>query len=249
MNFPDFEALLRTYLASKIEEYQKAYALRASLLRKVASECLVEQEEAAKKLSKETKKLKRDFNLAQAANLDLEKKVAELAEALKKCQDEKRVAEDEKKAAQDALEDSKKDLEKLQNTHDEDLKLIENLCKDRDKSSKAAEDLRVHSADLAKTLSNKEQKIQDLEKVLADRDETFEKEITDIKSKLKLLFEEYRKALREFGVRSAPLPVSTELSDFMDCIEKEFKALPRVISGASDFAAAFSVESILKRSS
>jgi hypothetical protein len=60
-------------------------------------------------------------------NLDLEKKVADLADALKKCQDEKKVAEAEKKAVEDALESSKKDLEKLQKTHDEDLKLIENL--------------------------------------------------------------------------------------------------------------------------
>jgi hypothetical protein len=45
----------------------------------------VEQEEVTKKLSKESRKLKCDFNLAQAANLDLEKKVAELAEALKRC--------------------------------------------------------------------------------------------------------------------------------------------------------------------
>jgi hypothetical protein len=64
--------------------------LKASLLGKIASERLVEQEEAAKKMSRESRKLKRDFNLAQAANLDLEKKVAELADALKKCQDEKR---------------------------------------------------------------------------------------------------------------------------------------------------------------
>jgi hypothetical protein len=78
--------------------------LKALLLRKVASERLVEQEEPAKKLSKESRKPKRDFNLAQAANLDLEKKVVELAEALRRCQDEKRVAEDEKKAAQGALE-------------------------------------------------------------------------------------------------------------------------------------------------
>jgi hypothetical protein len=137
MNFPDFEALLRMYPASKIEEY-KAYTLKASLLGKVASKPLVEQEEAAKKLSKESRKLKRDFNLAQAANLDLEKKVAELAEALKKNQDEKKILEDEKKASEDALENSKKELE---NTHDEDLKLIENLHKDHDKSSKAARDL------------------------------------------------------------------------------------------------------------
>jgi hypothetical protein len=46
---------------------------------------------------------------------------------------------DEKKITEDALENSKKYLEKLQKTHDEDLKLIENLCKDHDKSSKAAE--------------------------------------------------------------------------------------------------------------
>jgi hypothetical protein len=36
------------------------------------------------------------------------------------------------------------------------LKLIENLRKDHDKSSKTAEDLRINNADLAKTLSNKE---------------------------------------------------------------------------------------------
>jgi hypothetical protein len=32
----------------------------------------------------------------------------------------------------------------------------------------------------------------------------------------------------------------------MKCIDTEFKALPGVISGVSDFAASFSVESILK---
>jgi hypothetical protein len=98
-NFPDFKALLRAYPASKLENYQKTYALKALILGKVASERLVEQEEVLKKMSKESKKLKRKFNFAQVANLDLEKKVAELAEALKRCQDEKRVAEDEKKAA------------------------------------------------------------------------------------------------------------------------------------------------------
>jgi predicted nuclease with TOPRIM domain len=159
MNFPNFEALLRTYPASKIEEYQKAYALKASLLGKIASERLVEQEEATKKLSKESGKLKRDFNRAQAANLDLGKKVAELADALKRCQDEKKITEDGKRVAEESLESSKKDLEKLQKTHDEDLRLIENLRKDHDKSSKVAEDLRINNADLAKMLSSKEQKI------------------------------------------------------------------------------------------
>jgi phage-related minor tail protein len=69
-------------------------------------------------------------------NLNLEKKVAELAKALKKRQDEK-------KAADEALGWSKKDLEKLQKTHDDDLQQIDNLRKDHDKSLKTAEDLRL----------------------------------------------------------------------------------------------------------
>jgi hypothetical protein len=220
--------------------------LKASLLGKIASQCLVEQEEITKKLSEESKKLKCDFNLAQTANVYLEKKVAKLADALKRCQDEKQVAEDGKRAAEKTLENCKKDLEKLQKTHNDDLRLIENLRKDHDKSSKAAEDLRVNNADLAKILSSKEQKIQDLEKALADRDEASAREISEMKDKLKLLFEEYEKALREFGVRPAPLPAGAEFSEFMKWIDIEFKALPGVISGASDFAATFSVESILK---
>jgi hypothetical protein len=83
------------------------------LLGKIASQHLVEQEEATKKLSKESRKLKCDFNLAQAANVDLEKKVVELVDALKRCQDEKNVAEDGKRVAEEALESSKKNLEKL----------------------------------------------------------------------------------------------------------------------------------------
>jgi chromosome segregation ATPase len=133
---------------------------------------LVEQDEITKKLSEESKKLKHDFNLAQAANVDLEKKVAELADALKKCQNEKKVAVDRKKIAEEAAGNSKKELEKLQETLDEDLKLIENLRKDYDKSSKAAKDLRVNNANLAKTLSSKEQKIHNLKKALVDRKET-----------------------------------------------------------------------------
>jgi hypothetical protein len=63
---------------------------------------------------------------------------------------------------------------------------------------------------------------------------------------LKLLFEEYEKSLNEFGVRPAPLPADLGLPEFMEWVEAEFEALPDVISGANDFAAAFSVESILK---
>jgi hypothetical protein len=84
---------------------------------KIAAEWLIEQEKDNKQLSHESNKVKRNFTLAQAANLDLEKKVAELAESLRHCQDDK-------KAAEEALNRSKKDLEKLLKTHDDDLRLI-----------------------------------------------------------------------------------------------------------------------------
>jgi hypothetical protein len=60
------------------------------------------------------------------------------------------------------------------------------------------------------------------------------------------LFEEYREALKSFGVRPGPFPEDDEISELMDWIETEFRAVPDVILGASDFAAAFLVESILK---
>jgi hypothetical protein len=50
----------------------------------------------------------------------------------------------------------------------------------------------------------------------------------------------------EFGVRPTPLPSGIGMYDFMKWIATKFKALPEVISGANDFATAFSIESILK---
>jgi hypothetical protein len=72
-DFSEFEDLLRSYPASKTANYQKDYALKSSIVGRIASERLIEQEKATDKLSKESKKLKRNFDLAQAANLDLEK--------------------------------------------------------------------------------------------------------------------------------------------------------------------------------
>jgi hypothetical protein len=223
----------------KFAEYRKDFAAKASICERIACERLIEEEKINKKLLKDSQKLSCNFKLSRAANSDLEKKVAELAVALKRCQDEKKVTEE-------AAENSKKDLEKLQKTHNEDLRLIENLRKDYDKSSKTVEDLRANNANLAKTLSSKEQKIQDLERALTDQWEASGKSISEIISKLKLLFKEYKRSLNEFGVRPTPLPVELGLSEFMEWIETEFKALPEVISGANDFAPALSVESLLK---
>jgi predicted nucleic acid-binding Zn-ribbon protein len=209
------------------------------MLGKVAAERLIDQEKLNKQLSQESKELNRNFSLAQSANLNLEKKLSELAEALKRCQDEKKIADE-------ALEQSKKDLEKFQKTHDNDLSLIENLRKTHDRSSKIAEDLRAKNADLARSLSSKKQKLQDLEKALTEQREASRKKMYDIIDRLKVLFEEYERSLNEFGVRPAPLPANLGLPEFMDWINAEFKVLPEVNSGANDFVAAFSVESILK---
>jgi vacuolar-type H+-ATPase subunit I/STV1 len=141
----------------------------------------------------------------------------------------------------------------LKKIHEDDLSLIHNLRKDSDKVAKTVDELRVSNAklstknsDLVKTLSAKEEKIQYLERALSERTETSGKDVEEIREHLKLLFEEYREALRQFGTRLGPLPDSEEISDLLDWMAKEFEALPNVISGASDFAAIFSVESLLK---
>jgi hypothetical protein len=93
MDFLEFKDLLRSYPPSRLVKYQEDYALKSSMLGKIAAERLIEEEKVNKQLFCESKELKRNFDLAQAANLDLEKKVAELAEALKQCQDGNKIAE------------------------------------------------------------------------------------------------------------------------------------------------------------
>jgi hypothetical protein len=111
---------------------------------------------------------------------------------------------------------------------------------------KTTEDLLTNNADLAKSLSSKEQKIEDLERALDEQKKTSERSVSEIISRLKNLFDDYERSLNEFGVRPAPLPADLGLLEFMEWIDAEFKALPEVISGANDFAAAFFVKSILK---
>jgi hypothetical protein len=92
--------------------------LKSSLIGRIATERLVEQEKVNAQLSQESKEIKRNFTLAQSVNLDLEKKVAELAETLKRCQDERKIAEED-------AENSRKELEILRKTYDDDLRMID----------------------------------------------------------------------------------------------------------------------------
>jgi hypothetical protein len=50
--------------------------VKASISRRIACIRLIKQEKINKKLTEDSWKLSRDFKLSQAANLDLEKKVA-----------------------------------------------------------------------------------------------------------------------------------------------------------------------------
>jgi hypothetical protein len=89
-NFPEFEDLLRSFSASELAVQRRDYAAKASISGRIACERLIEQEMKNKKLVEDRKKLSHDLKLSRAANSYLEKKVSELAVALKKCQDEKR---------------------------------------------------------------------------------------------------------------------------------------------------------------
>jgi predicted nucleic acid-binding Zn-ribbon protein len=122
--------------------FKKTYDLKASIVGKVVSERLLEKEELVEKLTCESKKLKRELNKAQASGLDLEKGIVELVDSLKKCQNEKSLAEA-------ALHDSRKDLERFNKTHEDDLKLIENLRKDFDKNTKIVDELHVSKVELS----------------------------------------------------------------------------------------------------
>jgi type IV secretory pathway VirJ component len=155
------------------------------MLGKVAIERLSKQEKINEELSLKSKELERNFGLAQSTNLELENKVAELAEALKK-------SHDEKKAAEAALEESKKELEKVRKSHEDDLSVIEKLRQQQERASKIAEDLRINNASLAKSLSSKDQKIVDLEKALAEGSEASKKHTSEILGRLKLLYAEYQ---------------------------------------------------------
>jgi hypothetical protein len=90
--------------------------------------------------------------------------------------------------------------------------MIENLCRDHDRSLKTIEDLRANNSDLAKSLSTKDRRVHDLEKVLAEQKVASEKNVSDLLNKLKILFVEYEKSLNEFGVRPAPLPAELGVS-------------------------------------
>jgi hypothetical protein len=124
--------------------------------------------------------------------------------------------------------------------------VIEKLREKQERATKIAEDLRINNASLAKSLSAKDRKIVDLEKALAEQGEASKRNTSEILEKLKLLYVEYQKSLNEYGVRPAPLPDDIDIPDFMDWLGAEFKALTEVITGASNFAVGFSVESILK---
>jgi hypothetical protein len=94
LDFSEFEDLLQSLPASEFAAQRRDFTAKASISGRIVCERLIEQDKANKKLVEDHRRLSRNFKISRAANSDLEKKVSELAEALKKCQDEKKIAED-----------------------------------------------------------------------------------------------------------------------------------------------------------
>ena len=67
-----------------------------------------------------------------------------------------------------------------------------------------------------------------------------------LKSNFELLFEKYEDALSSFGAMPNPFTDSEGPQAMMDWMVEEFESLPDVIATASDFAASFCSESLLK---
>jgi septal ring factor EnvC (AmiA/AmiB activator) len=72
----------------------------------------------------------------------LEQRISELVDSLKKCQDENNIVEA-------ALQDSQQDLDKLKKTHEDDLKLIENLRQDSDRNARTTNELHASKTELS----------------------------------------------------------------------------------------------------
>jgi hypothetical protein len=64
MIFAGFEEFVRKLSSSELASFRKTYDLKASIVGNVIAERLQEKDEVIKKLSSESKKLKREFNLA-----------------------------------------------------------------------------------------------------------------------------------------------------------------------------------------
>jgi hypothetical protein len=64
MIFAGFEEFVRKLSSSELASFRKTYDLKASIVGNVIAEHLQEKDEVIKKLSSESKKLKREFNLA-----------------------------------------------------------------------------------------------------------------------------------------------------------------------------------------
>jgi predicted metal-dependent phosphoesterase TrpH len=101
--------------------------------------------------------------------------------------------------------------------------MIGNLHRDADKSTKTIDEVRstntelsTKNIELAKILIPKEQTILNLEKDLYERSETLNNETNDVREHLKLLFEEYKEALGQFGARPEPFSENDDVSSMMN---------------------------------
>ena len=136
--------------------------------------------------------------------------------------------------------------EKLEKACNDELSIIEQLRSTVEKDVDIIAALKKENAELAKASGEKDLKILNTEEELARLVKGIAEETKAWRSNFELLFEKYEDALSTFGARPNPFPATGGPQEMMDWMAEEFGSLPEVITGASDFAAIFYSESLLK---
>jgi hypothetical protein len=163
------------------------------------------------------------------------------------------IAKEGKKHVDDAYKGLEVEHAKLQKSHSGDLKIIEELRGTIERDANQISDLKTknteamkQNADLAKANCEKDLRILSLKKDLADNLKVMKDGEKKIKNNFEFLFGKYSEALGEYGARPSPFPYAEDQEAIIGWLVEEFESLPELIGSASDFAAAFYSESLLK---
>lgn len=175
-----------------------------------------------------------------------------LAESTKMMQLEARVAnlEEESKvlyALKNELADSNSDLKKnnvlLTNTYSELVQQVEKLEKRPEDNLGVLEKLRSATEKDVQTITEQEKMIHTLGQDLKEQKTFVVEAERALKEKFVEIYEVYKTALAKFGAEPLLFLGDESVKEIFDWVEEEFKGLPEVITGSSNFAASFCLDS------
>lgn len=152
------------------------------------------------------------------------------------------------------LDNIKNDLSEANSELKRNNVLLTNTCSDLaqqvDKLEKRAEDnlgvlekLRNAAEKDAQTIAEQEKMIHTLGDNLQEQQTFVEEAEQVLKKRFSEIYEGYKAALAEFGAEPLPFPADEKVKEIFDWMDEEYKGLPEVITGISDFAASFCLDS------